>query len=346
MRRAAIALAVAAFAVGLTAPTAAARPTQSTSGGVRVERNLTYRVVGGEKLKLDAYLPVGTGVRPGVMVIYGGGWVLGSKEFSQPIAEGLAEQGFVAFAMNYRLAPAHPFPAAVDDVRASVKWVRDHASQFGLDPGRIGALGGSAGGHLAAMLATSGKGPLDRGSRVAASVSWAGPMDLHPDEYGPDSQPYVRAFLDCPSGPCQESTIVAASPISHVDKTDAPMFIANGDSDQLVPVDQATRMSAALDRARVPHRLFIVPNAGHDPSLIPPVVEPSLQFLHQELGGSDPGPTPGRTVGEGGSGVLVPAIAVGIAAVVVGAVVVGAVVVVARRRRRRLRRGGDRRVAY
>jgi acetyl esterase/lipase len=335
MRRAAIAVAVAAFAVGVTGSGAAARTTNvPSSDGVQVERNLTYRTVGGEELKLDAYLPVGVGVRPGVMVIYGGGWVLGSKEFSAPMAQGLAEQGFVAFAMNYRLAPAHPFPAAVDDVRASVKWVRDHASDFGLDPGRIGAIGGSAGGHLAAMLATSGEGPLDRGSRVAAVVSWAGPMDLHPDEYGPDSQPYLRAFLDCLVGPCDESKIVAASPISHVDPTDAPMFIANGDSDVLVPSDQATRMSDALDRAGVPHELLIVPNAGHDERLIGPVVEPSLRFLQQQLGGSEPNPTPGLTVGRGGSGVLVPTIALGIAAVVVGAVVVGA------RRHRR----GDRRV--
>jgi acetyl esterase/lipase len=247
------------------------------------------------------------------------------------MAQMLAEQGFVAFAMDYRLAPAHPFPAAFDDVRASVKWARDHASQFALDPRRIGALGGSAGGHLAGLLATSGTGRLDRGSRVAAAVSWAGPMDLHPNEFGPDSQPYVLAFLNCLSAPCQESTIEAASPIAHVDRTDAPMFIANGNEDALVPVDQATRMSAALDRVRVPHQLMIVPNAGHDGRLLPPVQDPSIQFLRQELGRAEPNPTPGSTAtGKGGKGVLVPAIAAGAAALVVGVLVLGA-----RRRRRR-----------
>ncbi len=336
MRRVAIAVALAALAVGVGAPAAAGRNAKTPSaGGVQVEHDLTYRMVGGEELKLDAYLPVGNGVRPGVMVIYGGGWILGSKEFSEPIAEMLAQQGFAAFAMNYRLAPQHPFPAAVDDVRASVAWVRDHASDFGIDPARIGAIGGSAGGHLAAMLATSGTGPLDRGSRVATAVSWAGPMDLHPDEYGPDSQPYLRAFLDCLFSPCPEQTIVAASPISHVDRSDAPMLIANGDSDMLVPTNQATRMSAALDRAGVSNQLLIVPNAGHDPRLIPPVIEPSMQFLRQELGGVEPNPTPGITVGRGGSGILVPAIAVGAAALVVGAVLVA---LRRRSRRRRLQR--------
>lgn len=340
MRRAAIAVAVAALAIGLTVPAASAggagrNDKAPAASRVQVEHDLTYREVGGEKLKLDAYLPVGEGIRPGVMVIYGGGWILGSKQLSGPMAEMLAEQGYVAFAMNYRLAPQHPFPAAVDDVRASTAWVRDHAAEFGLDPGRIGAIGGSAGGHLAAMLATSGQGPLDRGSRVAAAVSWAGPMDLHPNLFGPDTQPYLDAFLDC-FPECEESKIVAASPISHVDPSDAPLFIANGDSDILVPTDQALRMAAALDAVHVPHQLVIVPNAGHDERLVPPVVAPSLQFLRQNLGGVDPSPTPGLTVGPGGSGVLVPAIVVGIAALVVGAVLVALSRHGRRRRRRRV----------
>jgi acetyl esterase len=338
MRRAAIAVAVAALAVGLSAPSAAAGPNTRApaAGNVQVEHDLTYRKIDGEQLKLDAYLPSGGGVRPGVMVIYGGGWILGSKELSGPMAEMLAERGYVAFAMDYRLAPQHPFPAAVDDVRASTAWVRDHAAEFKVDPARIGAIGGSAGGHLAAMLATSGRGPLDRGSRVVAAVSWAGPMDLHPDKFGPDALPYVDAFLDCLSSPCEESKILAASPISQVDPSDAPLFIANGDSDLLVPPDQATRMSAALDRARVSHQLFIVPNAGHDERLVPPVIEPSLKFLRQKLGGAQPNPTPGLTVGRGesggsgGSGVLAPAIAVA-----AGALAVAAALVALRRRGRR-----------
>ena len=188
------------------------------------------------------------------------------------------------------------------------------------------------------MLATSGQGSLDRGSRVAAAVSWAGPMDLHPDLFGPDTQPYLDAFLDCFLAPCEESKIVAASPISHVDPSDAPLFLANGDSDILVPADQATRMSAALDAVHVPHQLVIVPNAGHDERLLPPVVEPSLQFLRQKLGGAEPSPTPGLTVGRGGSGVLVPAIVVASAALVVGAVLVA---LRRGRRRRRLRMDVD-----
>src|SRR5829696_3404153 len=195
IRRAAIAVAAAVLAVLSAAPAlagadkSAAAPRQGLD--IDVRHALTYRHVGSDDLKLDAYIPAGGGVRPGVMVIYGGGWILGSKELSAPLARVFAERGYIAFAMNYRLAPFHPFPAAVDDVQASVAWVRDHAFDFGLDPARIGAIGGSAGGHLSAMLATLGEGSHDHGSRITAAASWAGPMDLHPDQFGPDGQIYV-----------------------------------------------------------------------------------------------------------------------------------------------------------
>jgi acetyl esterase/lipase len=335
--RVAIAIAAALVVFGSGAPGAAGQAANppGARAGVQVQRDLTYRVVDGEPLKLDAYRPAGAGVRPGVVVIYGGGWVVGNKALSEAFSRRLADEGFVAFAVDYRLAPQHPFPAAIDDLQASVRWVRAHASRFGLDPARIGALGGSAGGHLAALLATLGRGRLDRDARIAAAVSWAGPMDLHPSQYGPDSQQYLEAFLNCVGRPCDEATIVAASPISHVDRSNAPMFIADGEVDQLVPPDQVVRMSAALDRAGVRHQLQLVPDAGHDQRVVPPVVGPSLEFLRRELGGVEPAPLPGYGVpgsgAPGGDSGIAPIIAVTIAAVAVGAVVVAD----QRRRRRR-----------
>lgn len=322
MRRAGIVLAVAAFAIAWTAVASAdpGRNAPRVPTGVRVERDLTYRRVGGEDLKLDAYVPVGAGRRPAVVVIYGGGWIVGSKELSGPFAQELADQGFAAFAMNYRLAPQHPFPAAIDDVRASVEWVRAHASEFGVDPSRIGAIGGSAGGHLAALLGTLGEGPVDRGARVAAAVSWAGPMDLHPNQFGPDSQPYLDAFLNCIGRPCDEATVVAASPISHVDRSDPPILLADGEVDELVPPDQVVRMSAALRRAGVPNELLLVPDAGHDERVVPPVKEPSYQFLRRELGGVESA-SPGSVGTGGGGNYVAPIIAVVIAVLAVGAVV-------------------------
>jgi acetyl esterase/lipase len=338
MRRAAIALVVAALAVGAAAPAAAAAG--GTASGrrqgadIEVRRDLTYKKVGGTELELDAYIPSGGGTRPGVMVIFGGGWILGSKELSAPLARSVAEQGFVAFAMNYRLAPFHPFPAAVEDVQASVAWVRDHALDFGLDPARIGAIGGSAGGHLAAMLATLGHGPHDRGSRIAAAASWAGPMDLHPDQYGPDSQIYLHSFLDCLESPCDEATVVAASPISHVDPSDAPILLAQGEEDELVPPDQGLRMADALQQAGIDHELLLFPTAGHDERVVTPAVQPSFAFLRRQLGDTDPGsPTGIGLGGDGESGLLAPTIAIVVAGFVAGTLILA----FRQRRRRRMR---------
>jgi len=330
-----VAVIAAVLAAAAVAPTVAGGATTAPrpASGIDVRRNLTYKEVGGTKLKLDAYIPAGGGTRPGVMVIYGGGWVLGSKELSEPLARMVAQQGFIAFAMNYRLAPFHPFPAAVEDVQASVSWVRDHAFEFGLDPARIGSIGGSAGGHLSAMLATLGEGRRDRGSRIAAAASWAGPMDLNPDQFGPDAQIYVDAFLQCIGQPCDPATIAAASPIAHVDPSDAPILLAQGEQDQLVLPQQAVNMADALEKAGVDHRLLLLPDAGHDERLIPPVEQPSFDFLHQQLGGVEPGPPIGVGVGGGGGGLLAPVVAVVVAGLVAGTVILG----FRRRRRRRVR---------
>jgi acetyl esterase/lipase len=282
--------AVVAAGAGVATAERAAHP-GSQAGDVEVRRDLVYRDVDGEQLRLDAYIPATPGPHPGVVLIHGGGWIEGSKQFWGSFAPTLAHEGFAAFSIDYRLAPDHPFPAAVDDAQASVAWVRTHAPELSVDPTRIGALGASAGGHLAIALATLGTGPRNDGARVATAVSWAGPMDLHPDEYGPDSQRYLDAFLDCRKATCDEATIVKASPIFHVDATDAPILLAQGDADQLVPPDQATRMASALQHAGVPHQLLIVPNVGHDDDLGSAAGRPSIDLLHAHLDGQPAQPT-------------------------------------------------------
>jgi hypothetical protein len=158
-------------------------------------------------------------------------------------------------------------------------------------------------------------------------------MDLHPDEFGPDSQVYLDAFLNCIGRPCDESTVVAASPISHVDPSDTPMLLTQGDVDQLVPPDQGLRMADALEAAGVDHELLLIPNAGHDERSVVPAAQPSLRFLRRELGDAEPG-TPGSFGvggGSGGGGLLAPAIVIAVAALAVGALVL------ASRNRRRVR---------
>lgn len=244
---------------------ALATPSGAAQGGVTVKRDVTYRTVDGEQLGLDVYQPAKKGTnRPAVVVVHGGGWTEGDKSLFAQQSNQLAERGFVAFSINYRLAPAHPYPAAVDDVEAAVAWVRTHAKEYGVDPKRIGALGGSAGGHLVGMLATDGEGSLKTGHRVAAVVSWSGPMDfvsLAPAAAATTAGSSIRNFLGCLPDACPD-TYAAASPVTHVDKSDAPMLIVNSTM-ELVPQSQADTMKAALDKAGVANQEIILPGTRH-----------------------------------------------------------------------------------
>ena len=205
---------------------------------MQVERDVVWRRVDGEVLALDAYLPVTESAdRPAVVLVHGGGWQQGDRSILAQQGKQLASLGYVAFSVNYRLAPEHTYPAAVDDVQAAVEWLRapKRVKKYGIDPDRIGALGTSAGGHLVGMLATLGKGPLDEKARVRAAVSWSGAMDftafydatqaLTPEqqERVEESPGPVPTFLGCSLTDTDcEDTAAEASPITHVDRTDAP----------------------------------------------------------------------------------------------------------------------------
>ena len=260
MRRTVLAV---AFMAALVVPSGHA-PAQSS---ITVEADLRYARRGGVDLTLDAYLPPGGGSsRPAVVWIHGGRWTEGDKADPSDVetAATLAENGFVAFSVNYRLANAggFPYPAAVEDVVAAVGWIREHAEEFGVDPARIAAAGNSSGGHLAAMLGTLGEGPLDQGARVAAVVTFSGLFDLEAlfDAPNPNVQEAVSTFLRCEAD-CDEIAR-AASPITQVDATDAPMFMTNA-TEEPIPLSQATSMADALEAAGVEARVIEVPGTHH-----------------------------------------------------------------------------------
>jgi len=221
---------------------------------------------------------------------HGGGWSGGDKEEVAWAGLALASLGYVAVAANYRLAPEHPFPAAVDDVQAAVRWLRAPRQQrrYGIDPTRIGAGGGSAGGHLVGMLAAMGHGRRDRGSRIAVGVSWSGPMDLREPAADVDhgrASPTgngVPIFLGCKRRDCPAERALRASPIHYVDPTDAPLFMAEAETD-LIPLSWVKPMDRALTRAGVQHDLVIEPGDGHSESLAPFVSEESVAILDSYL---------------------------------------------------------------
>jgi acetyl esterase/lipase len=170
--------------------------TESAAGDdVVVYRDLSYREGGSRSWKLDLAMkkdPHGK-PRPGIVVIHGGGWIEGDKSsFSASDGEvpgniqHFAELGFVAVTVNYRLSREAPFPAALEDCKTAVRWLRAHAKEYNLDLDSIGAWGNSAGGHLALLLGMGGKnagregdGPFqDDSSSVQAVASDSGPIDL------------------------------------------------------------------------------------------------------------------------------------------------------------------------
>jgi acetyl esterase/lipase len=262
----------------------------SPDAGVTVARDVVYRTIDGEQLRLDAYVPtVKTRKRPAILLVHGGSWREGDKSNFTKEGVKLAQLGYVAFSINYRLAPAHPFPAAVDDVQAAVGWVRGPAQvkTYKLDPKRVGALGASAGGQLVGMLATLGQGSLTSGSRIKAAVSWSGPMDFNLWSVATlAANPYAVAvleFLDCTPDQPSCANAIAASPISHVDRTDAPMLLANSEQ-EFVGLDHATRMDAALQDAGVPDQLVVFQGNRHAQGYDDDIFAQTVAFLQRYVG--------------------------------------------------------------
>lgn len=242
--------------------------TAATTEAARVETDIVYATVDDVDLTLDLYLPASTGPHPAIVLVHGGGWRAGDKSSWNDEALRFAEDGYVGISINYRLAPAHPFPAAVEDTKAAVRWLRSHAAELGVDPLRIGAIGGSAGGHLVAMLGlTDGSeglegtsGDLTISSRVQVVVDYFGPSDL--TRTGRLQDPAVVAFL---GGTCAEKPFACwkASPVNYVSPDDPPFLIVHGTGDPRVPFVQSVLLRDALRAVGVEVDLLALEGAGH-----------------------------------------------------------------------------------
>jgi acetyl esterase/lipase len=272
--------------------------TFSPPAGIRVDADLEYGVSDdGMLLTLDVCRPaVSTlGASPAVVSIHGGSWARGDKANSdwRNVCEWFASEGFVAVSVNYRLVPEAVFPAQFDDVALAVEWLREpeQVERFGIDPARIGAFGGSAGGNLAALLGTAGEGPLDEGTRVAAVAELSGPVGLGLGELDADAaSDWLRAIvgdylacepraddLGCPQA-------IEASATAHVDPTDPPFFIGHAEQ-EVVPVGQSVRLAATLRASAVPVELAVVPGDAHSIGILDaPMRERVAAFLHAQLG--------------------------------------------------------------
>ncbi|HJP66942.1 MAG TPA: alpha/beta hydrolase [Actinomycetota bacterium] len=250
-------------AIGMIAGTVAV-PAQGA--GIDIKRNVAYVDDGNPHHVMDVYIPSGKGPFEGVVVIHGGDWAQGNPRKMAHEATVLAQNGFVAFSVTYRLAPEFTFPAQLEDMQNAVKFIRAHASEFKVKPKQIGALGGSAGGQLAAMLAVSGTGPGDTGGRVNVAVSWSGPLDFTSlrviigQRRNRGGQGIAR-YLGCEIDQCPD-TYKVASPIHNVDPTDAPMFIGNS-TEEKVSLPNAQSMADTLTEDDVPVELCVVDGKFH-----------------------------------------------------------------------------------
>lgn len=246
---------------------------RSMPDGVTVTRDLVYATYSDDgSLMLDLYRPSSTegAALPAIVVIRGGGWQDGDKEWFGPMAAALAERGFVAVSIEYRASGERLFPAAVEDTKAAVRWLRANAARYGVNPDAIGAIGGSAGAHLAVYLGvTSGMAELEgRGgnpsfsSAVSAVVGLATPTDF--ETYRSVRPPNNRVMEFLGAAYDQDPDLWrTASPIHHVDASSPPVLLIHSESDNLVPFEESVRLAQAYAAVGAPAELIQIPNAPH-----------------------------------------------------------------------------------
>lgn len=267
-------------------------------GDVRIEKDVTY--LGPESLeKADLYLPAAfeTGKKyPGVVIIHGGGWTGGDKGAAREINIGttLAGNGYVCMSVNYQLArtgtPA--FPENIREVKRAVRWLRKNADRYQIDSDHIGAIGGSAGGHLTALLAVSGpEAGLDpeQHSEFSCRIQAAVPLYPHCASSWEGGVP-AKAYSSLPMFEKSQQEAPAlwdsALPIKQLSPDDPPMLIFHGTADTTTPLEQSVQFNDAAKKAGVPSELVIIEGAPHSFHLQPkqrdlrPLV---LEFFNKHL---------------------------------------------------------------
>lgn len=265
-------------------------------GGIVARPHVEFaNYIGYRPLQLDLYLHrdrASAPPRPLVLWVHGGGWSRGDGRQSGAFADwpsvlaSLAARGYVVASVDYRLSGEAHFPAQIRDVKAAIRYLRSEAGAYGIDPARVYVWGGSAGGHLAALTATTcgvaafsppastGRlpgsqartaKPLPQSDCVEGAVIWYGIFDL--TRQGPGAGSALTAariddLLGCKAGSCDAAERMA-SPIDHVDRATPPMLLIHGTADTEVSVDQSKAMAAAMRKAGAPVELMLVPGANH-----------------------------------------------------------------------------------
>ena len=266
----------------------------SSNSSLNVQSGLEYWTDGTNHLLLDACLPAGHfGKRASVILLHSGGLKPGLRNdpTQRALCTSIAKWGIAAFSIDYRPSGAYPYPAQVTDLDNAITWLRKskQVRKFGLDPKRFALLGSTVGGNIALEGGMQGSGAQDSGTRVKAVISISGMAVLNSqaETLGKNTGTAVelaKSYLGCTTlaaAGCR--TAQAASATTAVDRTDPPTLLING-SDEITPVQQAQAMQRALQTAKVPVQLIVVPGALHGLALLTPPVRRNLhQFLTKYL---------------------------------------------------------------
>ena len=251
-----------AGAAGVAALAGSARAQESGSAGeVTVQAAIAYAKFDGKDLLLDVYTPPAREApRPAMVLTHPGGFAVGDRTWMSEFASGLAEAGYVAFSIDYRLfAESNErtrWPGPLDDAQRAVRWARANAETYGVDPERIGSLGYSSGGLLAAQLGARDKldssDPelADHSSRVACVVDVAGDADAAIPWPDPADEVHYAAFIGGKAQEAPQAYRDFAAP-THIDAETAPFLVLHGANDSVNPIEHAWRLVKALHEAGV-----------------------------------------------------------------------------------------------
>jgi acetyl esterase/lipase len=313
----AVLLSAGALPAGAQTTTSAPGSRKVDDGQTVVTKGIPFSSVGSTELTMNVYEPEDPGVgRPAVILVHGGSWSQGGPDDMDAQGQLLAQQGWVGFSVSYRLsnrsAPS-AWPGNLQDVQTAVRWIGDHAREYGVDPTRLALLGNSAGGHLAALIATNGIGTDTGGppvtdptkqTRVRAVAVWSAPLALDqlvaqngnaPVGCNSDQAcqifwklPLIPGMLGCTPSQCP-TTYRDASPADLVTRTTVPMFLANS-TEEIVPTSQTDAMDNALTAAKVPHQVQKLDSDKHGSDYSSKVWNQMVPFLADQLGVPVPQP--------------------------------------------------------
>lgn len=257
--------------------------------------DITFKTVKGQELKADFYpaKSVEEGAKPFVVVIHGGAWIQGKRQDMAEFCNVLSLQGFSSATVQYRLAkPDSLWPSQLEDVQDAVRYFRGNAAKYDIRPEKIGAVGASAGAHLALLIGMK-DAPVGNpavSSKVQAVVNLFGPTDLTQDFQPVLVQLIARQVLG--KAPTEAGEAMKEfSPVIQAKKDSAPVFTIHGTADPLVPVIQASRLDEALKKVGVEHTMRLIQDLGHeDPNLKPggkEALAEAIGFLNRHLRKAD-----------------------------------------------------------